>query len=192
MAKPVNDFSATMLTSTNRLHAEILHTVHTAAPGDRLAAPSPLRSCYATDFFFFSFSRSKLFITVQRSVRLSDGVEICPELQGALNLPDGGTAAQQAAFHSPAAHKRGSPSAEYWRRRLTAASCSCGARTPPAPPARGRGCRRWPAAGGCSACGGGLHPWSRGPGTDPRTTRETPRSPAASLGKKRKEKGETP
>jgi len=63
----------------------------------------------------------------------------------------------------------------------TAASDSSDWCTRPAPPAPGRACRRWRAAAGCSGCGGGRRPGSRGPDTGPRTTRGTPRSPAASL-----------
>lgn len=85
-------------------------------------------------------------------------------------------------------YKHGSPSVEHWQRlcsEVTAASCSCGARTQPAPPALGRGRQRWRAAGGCNACGDGRRLWSRDPDTDPRRTRETPHSPAGSLKERR-------
>lgn len=87
-----------------------------------------------------------------------------------------------------------SPEEITWKRlvtasaQVTAVSCSCAAYIQPVPPARGTGCRRWPAARGCNVCGGGRLPWSRDPDTNPRTTRRTPHSLVVLLCEKKGEK----
>lgn len=118
-------------------------------------------SCYVREQSFGSRHIQNVVITVQNSARLQvlpDATKIpsedpalqhfmaCRYCSESWTCTTGLQHTHKTQPHSSVRrYKRGSPSVEHWQRlcsEVTAASCSCGAHTQPAPPALGRGRQR--------------------------------------------------